>query len=118
VTDNDLQNLDNSVHTVCRQRKLYPGKCALLLEKSLQAQIEAAEKIRTNLKSVPILSDNSLPTVDSDTSTEKFLSELQIEVRETIEKARRVESAAHILEDAKETLRKLEEKEEKLNEKN
>jgi hypothetical protein len=46
VTDDDLQNLDNSVSFVCRQRKIYPGKCVLLLEKSLQAQAEAAEKIR------------------------------------------------------------------------
>jgi hypothetical protein len=38
--------LDNAVKIVCRQRKLYPGKCAALLERSLQMQIEAAEKIR------------------------------------------------------------------------
>jgi hypothetical protein len=49
VTDDDLQNLDNSVSFVCRQRKIYPGKCVLLLEKSLQAQAEAAEKIRLDV---------------------------------------------------------------------
>jgi hypothetical protein len=42
----NAQNLDNAVTVVCRHRKLYPGKCALLLEKALQAQVEAAEKIR------------------------------------------------------------------------
>ena len=48
VTDDDLQNLDNAVTNVCRLRKLYPGKCAALLEKSLQIQTEAAERIRSH----------------------------------------------------------------------
>jgi hypothetical protein len=51
--------------------------------------------------------DESLPVISSDNSTEAILSELQSEVRETIEKARRVETAANILIDAKETLQKI-----------
>ena len=47
VTDDDLQNLDNAATNLCRLRKLYPGKCTALLERSLQIQIEAAEKIRS-----------------------------------------------------------------------
>ena len=62
---------------------------------------------RANIKSVPILSDESLPSIISDNSIETILSELQSEVRETIEKARRVETAANILIDAKETLKKI-----------
>ena len=61
---------------------------------------------------MPILSDDSLPTVSSDTSAETLLSELQVEVRETLEKARRVETAANILIDAKDTLRKIEKNDE------
>ena len=62
---------------------------------------------------MPILSDDSLPTVLTDTSAETLLSELQVDVRETIEKARRVEAAANILIDAKETMRKIEENDKK-----
>ena len=61
------------------------------------------------MKSVPVLSDDNLPTISDDNSTEDILSELQTEVRETIEKARRIETAANILIDAKETFKKIEE---------
>ena len=42
----DLQHLDDAVQLVCHQRKAFPSKYSVLLEKSLQAQALAAEKIR------------------------------------------------------------------------
>ena len=64
---------------------------------------------RANVKCVPVLSDDNLPAISDDNSTEDILSELQTEVRETIEKSRRIETAANILLDAKETFKKIEE---------
>ena len=46
VSDNDLQSLDDAVPTLCRRRKIYPGKCASLLEQTLQSEVEAAKRIR------------------------------------------------------------------------
>ena len=61
---------------------------------------------RTNIKSVPVISDDNLPNIPSDNSTGDILSSLQADVRQAIEKSRRVETAADILFDAKETLQK------------
>jgi hypothetical protein len=55
------------------------------------------------------LSDDSLPVVEADNSVDALLSELQTEVRDALDKSRRVETAAGILIDAKETLREVEE---------
>lgn len=104
ITDDDLQNLDEGINQVAKQRKFLPARCSVLQQKILHLESEAALKIKSNVKSVPVLTDENLPSVQIETDVENNLFKLQTEMRETIEKARRVAIAANILLETKETL--------------
>ena len=49
VTNEQLQEMDNSVLKVARRRKEYPKKCTKFLEKTLECQGKAAEKITVSV---------------------------------------------------------------------
>ena len=60
VTNEQLQEMDNSVTKIARRRKEYPKKCSKFLEKTLELQAKAAEKIRVNVNSVEHLEEDGV----------------------------------------------------------
>ena len=98
VTNEQLQEMDNSVLKVARRRKEYPKKCTKFLEKTLECQGKAAEKITVSVNSVEPLKESEVqenPTNCND--LQEKLNELQSSVRKQIQKSVRIESSLRIL---------------------
>ncbi len=110
VTDDDLQRLDDVVTQNACRRKLYPAKCALLLEKALKLQVESSAKIRTNVHVVDKIKDGEDEEADefggkADTDDNKDsviqlskeIEALRKNLIEANEKARSVEETAKVM---------------------
>ena len=96
VTNEQLQEMDNSVTKVARRRKEYPKKCTKFLEKTLEYQLRAAEKIRVNVNSVePLVEEEVLE--ESNTKLHESLENLQVTVRKGIQKSVRIEGSLQML---------------------
>ena len=98
VTNEQLQEMDNSVLKVARRRKDYPKKCTKFLEKTLEFQTKAAEKITVSVNSVEPLKEIQVqenPSKCRNLQTE--LNDLQSSVRKQIQKSVRIESSLRIL---------------------
>ena len=76
VTDEDLQKLDDANSRNAFYRKVYPAKCSLLLERALKVQLEATNKLRTNVVAVECIEKN---TEVSNTESDKSILELNQE---------------------------------------
>ena len=88
--------MDNSVTKVARRRKEYPKKCTKFLEKTLEYQLRAAEKIRVNVNSVePLVEEEVLE--ESNTKLHESLENLQVTVRKGIQKSVRIEGSLQML---------------------
>ena len=96
VTNEQLQEMDNSVTKVARRRKEYPKKCTKFLEKTLEYQLRAAEKIRVNVNSVePLVEEEVLE--ESNAKLHESLENLQVTVRKGIQKSVRIEGSLQML---------------------
>jgi hypothetical protein len=93
--------LDDAICNNALKRKLYPAKCSLLLEKALKWQIEASDKLKTNVHAVEVIDDDvEIIGVEESSSLVELNdkgSELRSGVKEAIDKARRLENAAKSL---------------------
>ena len=100
VTNEQLQEMDNSVTKIARRRKMYPKKCSQFLEKSLELQAKAAEKIRVNVNNVEPLEqeDECAKTEESNIiDIQEKQEELQSFVRKQIQKSVRIEGSLRML---------------------
>ena len=98
VTNEQLQEMDNSVLKVARRRKDYPKKCTKFLEKTLEFQTKAAEKIAVSVNSVEPLKETQVQGNPSDCNAfQGELNDLQSAVRKEIQKCVRIESSLRIL---------------------
>ena len=98
VTNEQLQEMDNSVTKVARRRKEYPKKCSKFLEKTLELQAKTAEKIRVNVNNVdPLVEDEVAEEEFNDTEIQEKLGELQTSVRKQIQKSVRIEGSLRML---------------------
>ena len=98
VTNEQLQEMDNSVLKVARRRKEYPKKCTKFLEKTLECQGKAAEKITVSVNSVEPLKDSEVQENSTNCNDlQEKLNELQSSVRKQIQKSVRIESSLRIL---------------------
>ena len=75
VTDEDLQKLDDANSRNAFYRKVYPAKCSLLLERALKVQLEATNKLRTNVVAVECIENN---TETSNAESDKSILALNI----------------------------------------
>ena len=101
VTNEQLQEMDNSIIKVARRRKEYPKKCTKYLEKTLEFQGKAAEKIKVNIDNVELLNEPDVPkNLPNCQDLQEKLSDLQSSVRQQIQKSVRIESSLRILEDS------------------
>ena len=101
VTNEQLQEMDNSIIKVARRRKEYPKKCTKYLEKTLEFQGKAAEKIKVNIDNVELLDDPDVPEILPNChDLQEKLNDLQSSVRKQIQKSVRIESSLRILEDS------------------
>ena len=100
VTNEQLQEMDNSVTKIARRRKMYPKKCSQFLEKSLELQAKAAEKIRVNVNNVEPLEqeDESAKREECNViDIQEKQEELQSFVRKQIQKSVRIEGSLRML---------------------
>jgi len=99
VTDEHIQEMDDSIVKVASRRKQYPKKCTQLLDKTLEYQAKAAVKIKVSVNSVQTLKEpepiKETPTDGND--QQQKLNDLQSSVRKQIQKSVRLESALKIL---------------------
>lgn len=94
VTNEQLQEMDNSVTKIARRRKMYPKKCSQFLEKTLELQAKAAEKIRVNVNNVePLEQEDECATEEEFNVIEMQEKQeaLQSYVRKQIQKSVRIE---------------------------
>ena len=101
VTDEDLQKLDDANSRNAFYRKVYPAKCSLLLERALKVQLEATNKLRTNVVAVECIENN---TETSNAESDKSILALNQEscsllanIKENIDRLHRLESAQKII---------------------
>lgn len=98
VTNEQLQEMDNSVTKVARRRKEYPKKCSKFLEKTLELQAKTAEKIRVNVNNVELLEEDGETEEESkNNEIQEKLGDLQTSVRKHIQKSVRIESSLRML---------------------
>ena len=100
VTNEQLQEMDNSVTKIARRRKMYPKKCSQFLEKSLELQAKAAEKIRVNVNNVePLEQENECAKREESNviDIQEKQEELQSFVRKQIQKSVRIEGSLRML---------------------
>ena len=101
VTNEQLQEMDNSVLKVARRRKEYPKKCTKFLEKTLECQGKAAEKITVSVNSVePLKESEGQENATNCNDLQEKLNELQSSVRKQIQKSVRIEGSLRILGEA------------------
>ena len=101
VTDEDLQKLDDANSRNAFYRKVYPAKCSLLLERALKVQLEATNKLRTNVVAVECIENN---TETSNAESDKSILALNQEscsllanIKENIDRLHRLETAQKII---------------------
>ena len=98
VTDEDLQKLDDANSRNAYFRKVFPGKCNLLLERALKIQTESVSKIKSKVHAVEPIEDKSSCSVNvengqnSDLEINKEITELRTELRDNFDKIRRLET--------------------------
>ena len=103
VTDEDLQKLDDANSRNAYFRKVFPGKCNLLLERALKIQTESVSKIKSKVHAVEPIEDKSSCSVNvengqnSDLEINKEITELRTELRDNFDKIRRLENAQSII---------------------
>ena len=103
VTDEDLQKLDDANSRNAYFRKVFPGKCNLLLERALKIQTESVSKIKSKVHAVEPIEDKSSCSVNvengqsSDLVVNKEITELRTELRDNFDKIRRLENAQSII---------------------
>ena len=98
VTNEQLQEMDNSVLKVARRRKEYPKKWTKFLEKTLECQAKTAEKITVNVNSVEPLKEPEIQEkLTNRNDLQEKLNELQSSVRKQIQKSVRIEGSLRIL---------------------
>lgn len=106
VTDEDLQKLDDANSRNAYFRKVFPGKCNLLLERALKIQTESVSKIKSKVHAVEPIEDksscsvnveNSKDSKNSDLEINKEITELRTELRDNFDKIRRLENAQSII---------------------
>ena len=99
VTDEDLQKLDDANSRNAYFRKVFPGKCNLLLERALKIQTESVSKIKSKVHAVEPIEDKSSCSVNVEKGLEinKEITELRTELRDNFDKIRRLENAQSII---------------------
>ena len=103
VTDEDLQKLDDANSRNAYFRKVFPGKCNLLLERALKIQTESVSKIKSKVHAVEPIEDKSSCSVNvengqnSNLEINKEITELRTELRDNFDKIRRLENAQSII---------------------
>jgi len=98
VTDEDLQKLDDANSRNAYFRKVFPGKCNLLLERALKIQTESVSKIKSKVHAVEPIEDKSSCSVNvEDLEINKEITELRTELRDNFDKIRRLENAQSII---------------------
>ena len=100
VTNEQLQEMDNSVTKVARRRKEYPKKCTKFLEKTLELQAKSADKIRVTVNNVEQLEESEGIEASKCKDLEPELEELQSSVRKQIQKSVRIESSLRMMEES------------------
>ena len=100
VTDEDLQQLDDANNRNAFRRKVFPGKCNILLEKALKIQNESVNKIRTKVHAVEPLDDNTSEGEEDKESVvevNKNFEGLESKLKESFDRLRRLETAQAII---------------------
>ena len=102
VTDEDLQKLDDANSRNAFYRKVYPAKCSLLLERALKVQLESCSKLKTNVHAVESIENTneaSNPELNGDSIVElsQESCSLLADIKENIDRLRRLETAQKIL---------------------
>ena len=97
VTDEDLQKLDDANSRNAYFRKVFPGKCNLLLERALKIQTESVSKIKSKVHAVEPIEGKIENSQNSDLEINKEITELRTELRDNFDKIRRLENAQSII---------------------
>ena len=97
VTDEDLQKLDDANSRNAYFRKVFPGKCNLLLERALKIQTESVSKIKSKVHAVEPIESKIENGQNSDLEINKEITELRTELRDNFDKIRRLENAQSII---------------------
>ena len=97
VTDEDLQKLDDANSRNAYFRKVFPGKCNLLLERALKIQTESVSKIKSKVHAVEPIEGKIENGQNSDLEINKEITELRTELRDNFDKIRRLENAQSII---------------------
>ena len=98
VTDEDLQKLDDANSRNAFYRKVYPPKCHLLLDRALKVRLESLIKIKTNVHAIePIENSAENKEESSDLEVHEECAELRRNIKESLDKVRRLGDAQKIL---------------------
>ena len=101
VTDADLQRLDDANNRNAFRRKVYPGKCNILLERALKIQNESVAKIKTKVHAVEPITEDNVPEGVEEKETlievNKNFEGLESDLKENFDRLRRLENAQAII---------------------